>query len=353
MTNRVVKLRAEMKAANLDAIILFKPQNRRYLSAFTGSAGYVVLTENKNLFITDFRYTEQATEQCQGFEIIKHTKEYTIYDILNETGIENIGFEEDFVTVKTINEFKKNCNAIEFKPLEGMIEGLRIIKDEAEVEILAKAAAIADDGFKHILNFIKPGMTEREVSLELEFFMKKQGATGLSFESIVASGVRSSLPHGVASNKVIEDGDFITLDFGAIYDGYGSDMTRTIVVGKANDRQKEIYNTVLKAQEAVLKEIKPGMKGKEVDAIARQIIIDAGYGDNFGHGLGHGVGLEVHEAPTLSPIGETVLEVGMVVTDEPGIYIPEFGGVRIEDLLVITEDGCKILSKSPKELIEL
>jgi Xaa-Pro aminopeptidase len=192
-----------------------------------------------------------------------------------------------------------------------------------------------------------------DVALELEYFMKKKGATGLSFDSIVASGKRSSLPHGVASDKIIEDGDFLTLDFGCVYNGYCSDMTRTIVVGKASERQKEIYNIVLNAQMRALENIKPGMTGFELDKIARDVIIDAGYGEYFGHGLGHGVGLEVHEMPNVNPNAQNTLLPGMIITDEPGIYIPDFGGVRIEDLIVITINGYEVLSSSTKKLIEL
>lgn len=196
-------------------------------------------------------------------------------------------------------------------------------------------------------------MKEKEVALELEMFMKKQGASAISFDIIVASGLRSALPHGRASDKVIENGDFVTMDFGCVFNGYCSDMTRTVVMGKASDKHKKVYETVLRAQEAALEAIKPGISGKEADKVARDIITGEGFGEYFGHGLGHGVGLEVHEAPRLAPIGEKILEKNMVVTDEPGIYIPEFGGVRIEDLIVVTDNGCERLSTSPKKLIEI
>ncbi len=353
MKERLEGLRKYLNENKIDACIIYKPQNRRYLSGFTGSAGYVVLTEEKNLFITDFRYVEQASVQCIDFEIVKHTDNRTLYDILNELGIKSLGFEEGDVTYSQYKDFIDNLNDIELIELKGVVNKLRMIKSETEIENIRRAAEIADKAFEYICTIIKPGISEREVSLELEFFMKKNGASGNSFESIVASGKRSSLPHGVATDKIIEDGDFVTLDFGCIYNGYCSDMTRTVVIGKASPKQEEIYNIVLRAQEEALKFIKPGMKGFEVDKIARDIIKESGYGDYFGHGLGHAVGMEVHESPRLSPLGKEELKPNMVVTDEPGIYLPDFGGVRIEDLVVVKENGCEILSKSPKTLIEL
>lgn len=353
MNKRVEKLKKYIKEKNLDSAIVFKPENRRYLSGFTGTSGYVVVTEGRELFITDFRYVQQASDQCKGYEIIKHTNDKTLYDILNELGLKKLGFEDEFITVSQFNEFNEKLNDIELYPLKDTLNKLRIIKDEDEINEIKKAAEIADKTFEYICSILKPGITEWEVSLEIESFMKKNGASGTSFESIVASGKRSSLPHGVASQKVIEDGDFVTLDFGCIYNGYCSDMTRTVVIGTATEKQKDIYSTVLKAQEEALKHIKPDVTGYDVDKVARDIIKKKGYGDYFGHGLGHGVGLEVHEQPRLSPLGKDTLYVNMVVTDEPGIYLPNFGGVRIEDLVVVTEDGCEVLSKSPKHLIEL
>ncbi|WP_432665228.1 Xaa-Pro peptidase family protein [Wukongibacter baidiensis] len=353
MNNKVERFRKSLKENNLNSAIVFKPENRRYLSGFTGTSGYVVITEDKNLFITDFRYTKQASDQCKDFEIVQHTNDRTLYDILNELGLKNMGFEDAFVTVSQYNEFNEKLVGIELKPLKGTLGKLRTIKEQDEIDEIRKAAEIADKAFEYICGVIKPGITEWEVALELESFMKKKGATATSFDSIVASGIRSSMPHGVASHKVIEDGDFVTLDFGCVYNGYCSDMTRTIVVGKASEKQKEIYNVVLEAQEAALKAIKPGITGYDADKVARDIITEKGYGEYFGHGLGHGVGLEVHESPRLSPLGKDVLEPNMVVTDEPGVYLPDFAGVRIEDLIVVTENGCERLSKSPKHLIEL
>ena len=234
-----------------------------------------------------------------------------------------------------------------------MIEKLRMIKTDDEIRTIRRAAEIADEAFSHILTFIKPGVTELEVSNELEFFMRRLGASESSFDTIVASGKRSALPHGVATGKTIENGDMVTLDFGALYDGYVSDITRTVAVGEPTEELKKIYHIVLEAQMRACSALKPGMTGKEADAVARDYIKDHGYGEAFGHSTGHGIGLEVHEGPGLSFRSDTVLKPGMVVTVEPGIYVPGLGGVRIEDDVLITEDGCELLTSSPKELIIL
>ncbi len=353
MNGRVEKLRKYLNDNGLDSAIVYKEENRRYLSGFTGSSGYVVITKDRKLFITDFRYVQQASKQCIGFEIVQHTDNRTLFDILNSINISSLGFEEEFVTYAQYKELNDKLHNVKLIELNGIINDLRMIKSDDEIESIRKAAEIGDKTFEYICTILKPGITEKEISLEIEHFMKKSGASGTSFESIVASGKRSSLPHGVASDKVIEQGDFVTLDFGCIYSGYCSDMTRTVVIGKATDKQKEIYDIVLRAQEEALEHIKAGKSGVEVDKIARNIIEENGYGDYFGHGLGHGVGLEIHESPRLSPTSKHTLEANMVVTDEPGIYLPDFGGVRIEDLVVVTTDGCEVLSKSSKRLIEL
>jgi len=356
MEKRLAKLRERLEANNLDAAFLYSGENVRYLSGFTSSTdGYIIVTAKKAYFITDFRYKDQAHNQCKGFEIIIHNNSLIndIKNIVQDNKVKSIVIEDTFMTVAMYENLKGNLQGVEISPLKDMLESIRMIKDADEIAAIQKAAEIADNAFKHMLDFIKPGLTEKEVALELEYTMKKNGATDLSFESIVASGVRSSLPHGVFTDKVINNGEFLTLDFGCVYNGYCSDMTRTVFVGKADDKQKKIYSIVLEAQEKALEQYKPGILCKEVDKVARDIISKEGYGDNFGHGLGHGVGLAVHEEPRVSPLGQRTLEAGMVVTDEPGIYISEYGGVRIEDLILVTETGCRVLSKSPKQLIEL
>lgn len=353
MNNKINNSRMILKQKELDGLLLYKPENRRYISGFTGTTGYVLITEKDAKFITDFRYIQQASAECEGFEIVKIDNQKTITDVIKDLNLEKLGVEEDFMTFGQYTNFSNKLKETEIIPLHGTITNLRCIKFDYEVKYIEKAASIADDAFKHILKTVRPGMTERDIALELEFFMKKEGASGLSFESIVASGNRSSLPHGVASDKVVERGDMITLDFGCIYEGYCSDMTRTFVLGKANDKQKQIYNTVLKAQNAALESVKPGITGEELDKISREIISNNGYGEYFGHGLGHGVGLEVHELPHVNAKGKDEMKPGMIITIEPGIYIPNFGGVRIEDLVLVTKNGYKVLSKSTKDLIEL
>lgn len=352
---RLKKFRERMSARKLDCALIYSDANRNYLSGFTGNESYSVITADSAVFVTDSRFTEQAQSQVRGFEVRQYDSKIGdfLIDLVKSLHVKNLGIEEDHMTYKMYTTLKAGLNDVEFVPLDGMTEKLRQVKEPSELENIGKAAGIADKAFLHMLEYIKPEMTENEVGLELEFFMRRLGASGLSFPSIVASGKRSSLPHGAPSDKVIERGDFLTLDFGCVYNGYCSDMTRTVVVGSASERQKEIYDIVLNANLKVLEKVKPGMSGREIDSIARDFIGAKGYGANFGHGLGHGVGVEIHELPMVSKRGETRMEPGMVITDEPGIYIPDFGGVRIEDLLTVTEDGCRLLSHSDKSLIEL
>lgn len=352
---RIKKIRDIFNNIDADGIIICSPENRRYLSGFTGSNGFLIISNSELGFATDFRYVKQAEKECGNYEIfeIKSQPVDLLYEIIKKYNIKKLAYEDSFMTMSFFNKLECELKEIDFIPLKEAAGVIRIIKDKDELKLIGEAAKIADNAFTHILKLIKPGVPEKDIALELEYFMKKNGASKLSFDSIVASGKRSSLPHGIATDKVIENGDLVTLDFGCVYNGYCSDMTRTIVVGKADNRQKEIYNTVLKAQVEALSYIKAGVLGKDVDKAARDIISDAGYGDYFGHGLGHGVGLAVHEEPRLSINGEMVLEENMVVTDEPGIYIPDYGGVRIEDLIIVGEDKPIILSKSVKKLIEL
>ncbi len=341
-----------MELKNIDSAFIIGDINRNYLSGFTGDESYSIITKDKAYFITDFRYIEQAKQEAKEYEIIRYEfpVEKFLGDFINKLNIKKLGFEEDIVSFRLYNQLKSGFSC-ELAPLEGIIEDIRTIKDKSEIENIQKAASIADDAFKHILNYIKVGMTEKEVALELEFYIRNQGASGLSFKTIAASGCRSALPHGTASDKKIKNGEFLTLDFGCIHNGYCSDMTRTVVIGKPDEKMTEIYNIVYHAQELALKEIKPGISGFDVDKAARDYIKSCGYGDNFGHGTGHGVGMEIHENPRLSPKFNMELKPGMVITDEPGIYIPDFGGVRIEDLVLVTEEGHKLLSRSSKDLI--
>jgi Xaa-Pro aminopeptidase len=351
---KIEKLRSYFSTHGIDGLVITSPFNRRYISNFTGSAGVVLISADKAMFITDFRYTEQASKQCEGFEIIKFSGSIPeeVAQQAKNLGIQKLGFEEDFLTYSSFKLYEKEIEA-ELVPISGVIEKLRLIKTDAEIKILKVAADIADAAFKHILDFIRPGKTELEVSNELEFFMRRAGATSSSFDTIVASGHRSALPHGVASNKVIEAGDVVTLDYGAYYNGYVSDITRTVAVGEPDAKLKEIYEIVFEAQARGMAGIKPGMTGKQADALTRDYITEKGYGEYFGHSTGHGIGLEVHEGPGLSTKSDIILEPGMVVTCEPGIYIPGLGGVRIEDDTLITTTHNEALTHSTKELIIL
>jgi len=353
--SRLSRFREKISQMGLDGALVLKDANRNYLTRYNGEESALIVTSKDAVFITDSRYREEAEREAYGFEVREYTGSMTAFlgEITRDLGIKRLGFEENLITYKTYKELTRLIEGIELAPLEGTIEKLRQVKDLEEISNIEKAAAIADEGFAHMLEFIHPGMTEVEIGLELEYYMKSRGASKLSFDPVIASGKRSSFPHGRATHKVVEAGDFLTMDFGCMYNGYCSDMTRTIVIGMASQKQKEIYEIVLNANILALEAARPGITGEELDAAARKYIADRGYGSYFGHSLGHGVGLEIHELPSISKKGKEPLEPFMVITDEPGIYIPDFCGVRIEDLVVITEDGCRVLSKSNKKLIEL
>lgn len=352
---RVARLRDLLAKSNGEALLVTNSINRRYLSGFTGSAGVLLIAQGHAALITDFRYREQAPQQAQGFEIVEHGKvmNATIADVLRQWGVKSLLFEDGDMTFASYRALEKAVDFASLQPAGALVEQLRMVKDDSEIAIMQEAADLADRAFTHILGFIKPGVKESQIALELEVFMRSQGATSSSFDTIVASGERSALPHGVASEKVIGRDEFVKLDFGAYYKGYCSDITRTVVVGKPSDKHREIYGIVLEAQQYALDHLAPGMTGKEGDALTRDIITRYGYGECFGHGTGHGLGMEIHEAPRLSLTGDTVLTPGMTVTVEPGIYLPGFGGVRIEDDVVMTETGIHILTRSPKQLITL
>ena len=354
MGSRLTKIRSILEDSKINGLLLTSASNRRYSTGFTGSSGYALITMQEALFITDFRYIDQAKEQAPDFKIVQHQGPIvdTVKELLDKYAINSLGFEEDFVTYALYQQFDKKFSGVDLVPLAQAVEKLRQIKDEAELALLRKAANIADQAFSYILTVIKPGMREVDVATQMENKMKELGAKGASFDIIIASGHRSALPHGIASDKIIEAGDFVTMDFGALYQGYVSDITRTIVMGQPSEKQREIYNLVLEAQLNGVNNLKAGMTGIEGDALTREIITNRGYGEQFGHGTGHGVGMDVHEEPRLSPKAEgVILKPGMVVTVEPGVYISGFGGVRIEDDVVITEDGVEILTKSTKDLV--
>ncbi|PKM96163.1 MAG: hypothetical protein CVU84_00140 [Firmicutes bacterium HGW-Firmicutes-1] len=356
MDTRIKSLQTKIKQLNIDAMIIHDDTNRRYLSGFTGSSGYLYISSTKKILLTDFRYMEQAANQCHGFNVLDHSALGILKNFENiilEEGSKNIGFEAGVVSYSQYKALKDALPNMELIETIDIVEEIRMIKDEGELACIKEAAFIADGAFEHILPLMKVGVSEIEIALELEYFMKKNGGRKLSFDTIVASGKNSSLCHAQPTSKKIEKGDFITMDFGCIYDGYCSDMTRTVVMGLASDKQKKIYNTVLKAQKMALEILRAGLTGQEVDSVARTIIYEAGYTENFGHGLGHSLGLNVHENPRLAPKGFTKLQQNMMVTVEPGIYIPDFGGVRIEDLVCVKENGYESFTHSEKTLIEL
>ncbi len=360
-----------MKENELDGVLISTPANMRSQSGFRGE-GIVYISETMRLVFTDSRYTIAAKEECPDFEVIQYKG--SLYETWVTVLVERlscsavscltIGYEDGDMSVRTYHSLEEQLAkhavaSLKLKPLGRALDQLRQQKTEEEIQWIEKAEWIGDQAFEKILATIrehrdadKP-LTEKQVAAYLEFYMKELGAEGTSFDTIAASGIHSSMPHAIPTDKVLEDGDFLTMDFGCTVNGYCSDMTRTIVVGTANEKQKEIYEVVRQAQQAALDAIRPGMKGREVDEIARNVICEAGYGDCFGHSLGHSVGLMIHETPCFAPRDEAEIKPGMVITVEPGIYVEGFGGVRIEDVVVITEDGCRNLTHSEKSLVEI
>ncbi len=338
-------------------ILVSSPENRRYLTAFSSSEGFLLITKDEALFMTDSRFVEAAEKRntvCPVAELKLAKDQLPAFFI--ERGIKRVLLESDRLTVAECNRFKEYFGDIEVLSdgsLDKKLNALRAVKTKKEIAAIKSAQEIAERAFRHILGFIRTGLTEKEIALELDFFMLRGGAEALSFETIAVSGENSSLPHGVPSGRKLKNGDFITLDFGAVINGYHSDMTRTVILGAPTEEQRLVYDTVLNAQRAALETLKAGVTGIEADKAARDIIEQAGYGARFGHGTGHGVGLEVHELQSLSPRSKDVLKKGNVVTVEPGIYLPQRFGVRIEDMVVITENGYENLTKAEKELIVL
>ncbi|HHY69688.1 MAG TPA: aminopeptidase P family protein [Firmicutes bacterium] len=353
MTSDVLeKLRTKLVEDSVDGLLISKPENWRYVSGFTGDSGVLLITAEHSFLFTDSRYTEQARSEAPDFTVVKTViEEDVVKNTVNELGLKRIGFEKDYVTYAMWERLRDRFEKQELVGISGWVEELRMIKTSEEVEYISRAQKIAENAFERLLPLIKVGTSEIDLALELEFTMRKMGSEGVAFPFIVVSGPRSSLPHGQPSTRKLEPGDFVTFDFGARFQGYCSDMTRTIVIGPLDEKHKEIYEVVLAAQLTALDVIGPGVIGKEVDLAGRKVIEEAGYGEYFGHGIGHGVGLNVHEKPSVGRTSEDILEPGMVITVEPGIYIEGFGGVRIEDMVVVTEEGMRNLTASRKELI--
>ena len=354
MNNRLQQLRKKFAGNEIDAIFVTQSINRRYLSGFDGSAGFLVISRKKAVLATDFRYTEQAVAEAPDFEILRigNSVDSWFPGLVAEMNIRSLGFEAGDITFqfhRQLNQtLRKKKLAVKLVPVNGLVEGVRAVKEPGEIDLLKKSAAITDSAYEGVVNTIKPGMTEKQVAWALEKHLREIGSQALPFEIIVASGPRASLPHAKPTERVIEDGDPVVIDMGAKYQGYASDLTRTVCAGAADDTFKKVYNTVLAAQKTAVAAIVRGITGKAADGSAREVIRKAGYGEAFGHSLGHGVGLAEHELPRLGPNSEDVLTDGMVFTVEPGIYISGWGGVRIEDTVVMENGKARPITKSVK-----
>ena len=339
----------------VNGLLLTSRYSRHYGAEYDIAEGVAIVSAKGCRYFTDSRYIEAAQKGIKGFEVIMVDREHPYTKLLNEAiadfGITALGYEEHYLTVEEMALYESKLNVNTFIGMHAQISGFRAVKEDWELENMRKAQAITDKAFSEMCTRIKPGMTEKELQAELIYCLYKNGGEGLSFDPIVVSGPNTSLPHGVATDRVIQAGDFVTMDFGVLYNGYCSDMTRTVAVGYATEEMEKVYNTVLQAQLAGLAATKAGVIGKEIDSAARKVITDAGYGEYFGHGYGHSLGLEVHEAPNPNPGNENPMPAGAVASAEPGIYLPGKFGVRIEDVVIFTADGCENITKSPKNLI--
>jgi len=352
--SRLDNLHEDLKTRQIDRFLVSNISNVRYLSGFSGSTAAMLVGTDGATLVTDFRYREQAEgEVYRGVRVEIDTRDAltAIIDML--TDFEGrIGFESASLAYAVFEKLQNSLKA-SLVPVETAVELLRQVKDESELASIAKAVDISDEVFAEVVGEIKPGLTEVDIAARIDFLLRKKSSQIPAFETIVASGEHSSLPHAKPTTRVIREGDLVKMDFGAIWDGYCADITRTVVVGKASQRVREIYDIVLAANEKAISGVRAGIKGSDVDGFARGYITEKGYGEEFGHGLGHGVGLEIHEGPRFSRKDDTILRAGMVATVEPGIYIPGWGGVRIEDIVVVEDEGCKVLTSSEKALMEV
>ena len=356
--NHFDKIAAALPAAGLDGVLLTGEHNRFYASGFasTGADGVALVTQKGNFYFTDSRYIEAAENVVENAAIgmVRRGKGYVacINEAIELTGIKRVGFEDETMTVAGHRLYSEALRA-ELLPASAFMQNLRAQKDARELECLEQAQRIAEKALAQILTELRPGITEKEVAARLQYLMLHFGAEKMSFDPIVAGGPNGSMPHAVPGMRKVREGDFITMDFGCVYQGYCSDMTRTVAVGFATEEMRTVYNTVLSAQKAGIVAAKAGVTGREVDGAARAVIDAAGYGDYFGHSFGHGVGVEIHEAPNASPMNDKSLPAGAVISAEPGIYLPGKMGVRIEDVILLTVEGCRDITKAPKELLIL
>ncbi len=340
----------------IDAALITEDVNRRYFTGMKSSAGTVLVTREKAYLVIDFRYIEKARKTVRDAEVIMQEKLYEqLNSLLEKHGAKNVAIEANTVTVAQLNAMRKNLKVevVDTDALSEAVDKLRIVKTQDEIDKIIKAQRIAEAAFEDVLNFIRPGVTEKEIGLHLDYYMLMHGAEALSFETIAVSGPNTSLCHGVPTDRRVQPNEFVLMDYGATYDGYHSDMTRTVCVGKPTEKMERVYGIVLDAQLKAIAAIKAGAKGADIDKIARDVITEAGYGEAFGHSLGHGVGMEIHETPNASPSSKHVFEENMIVTVEPGIYLPDEFGVRIEDFVIIKPDGCVNMTLAKKNLISL
>lgn len=354
--DRSVKLIEAMHIGAGEAVLLHKPSNLFYISGYTGE-GLVLLTAGAKAIITDFRYTEQAQGQAPGYQVFMTTRDcdhnQTALRVLKDQNVTKVYYEDDHITVRDFRDMEKVMEGMSFLPVDKAPEKLRELKDETEIEKMARACRITSEAFAYILGVIKEGMTELEIARELEHYMLTHGAQELAFHTIIASGENGSLPHAIPSGRKVRQGDMITLDFGAKVDGYCADMTRTIALGEPGEKMRHVYDVVFTAQKMAQDALMAGKVCREIDAIARDYIAAQGFGENFGHGLGHSLGIDIHENPRLSMLCTDITRENQVLTVEPGVYLPGIGGVRIENSCVVTKDGCRSLTTAPKELIIL
>ncbi len=354
---RLEKFRQCMAQEKMDGFLITQPENRRYLSGFTGSSGVLIITETRQALATDSRYYEQVRQQCPEWELVEVGYGFVenMVEILlgMELGGRRVGFEAGHLSVATLHAWERALKGrLILTHTEGFVEGLRMQKDEAEVARLKKAITLADETYAYITRWIRPGMTEQQVAWELESYMRTHGASALSFEPIVASGPHSAMPHADPTERVIQAGEPITLDFGCVVEGYCSDLTRTFCLGEPADEQYlQVWHTVLKAQQTAEQGAKAGMTGEAIDKLARDVIEQAGYKDYFGHSLGHSVGLAIHESPRFSFTYKNEVPANAIMTVEPGIYIPGWGGVRLEDMALVRADSLEILTAAPKQAV--
>lgn len=360
--DRIARLRKTLKRKKVDALLVTQPHNRRYLSNYTAadhgiqetSGVLLIPVSGQPLLFTDSRFTLQAEKEARGFKVVLYPKGLTalLKKLLPKLGIGSLGFESDYMLHSSVRRIKKMTDKLKVSlvPFDDLVERMRVIKSHDEIRLLKKSTKLNEHTFQLVYNTIEPGMTEREIALAIELTMHELGAEGPSFDTIVAFGTNAANPHAVPTDRVLNSGDLVLIDMGLVYRGYCSDMTRTFIAGKPDKTFKKRLRLVRAAQLAGIAAIRPGATGKEVDRAARAVLVEGGYGHCFGHGLGHGVGLAVHEDPRLSPRARRKLKAGMVVTVEPGIYLPEWGGIRLENMAIVSKDGCEVINHDATSL---